>query len=99
MEFLKVLKKKKLLFLNIFFLLYISVNLFTGERGIVSYFEKNKQFDNLGKQKSLLIDEINNFEKKNNLLSKNLNIDFIDTLVREKFVFGKKDEVLIKIDE
>ena len=47
MEFLKVLKRKKLLFLNIFFLLYISINLFTGERGLISYFEKKTLLSNL----------------------------------------------------
>ncbi len=90
MEFLKVLKRKKLLFLNIFFLLYISINLFTGERGLISYFEKNKLLTNLNNEKSFLLDEVQNIENKNNLLSKNLNNDLVDTLVREKFMYGKK---------
>ena len=47
MEFLKVLKRKKLLFLNIFFLLYISINLFTGERGVISNFYKKKKLIDL----------------------------------------------------
>ena len=58
MEFLKVLKRKKLLFLNIFFLLYISINLFTGERGLISNFEKKKMLDDLNIEKSLLIKEL-----------------------------------------
>tara|TARA_B100001778_G_C18044613_1_gene386965 strand:+ start:87 stop:386 length:300 start_codon:yes stop_codon:yes gene_type:complete len=99
MEFLKVLKRKKLLFLNIFFLLYISINLFTGERGLISYFEKNKLLTNLNNEKSFLLDEVQNIENKNNLLSKNLNNDLVDTLVREKFMYGKKNEVLIKIND
>ena len=99
MEFLKVLKRKKLLFLNIFFLLYISINLFTGERGLISYFEKNKLLTDLNNEKSSLLDEVQNIENKNNLLSKNLNSDLVDTLVREKFMYGKKNEVLIKIND
>ena len=99
MEFLKVLKRKKLLFLNIFFLLYITINLFTGERGLISYFEKNKLLSDLTIEKFFLLDEVQNIENKNNLLSKNLNNDLVDTLVREKFMYGKKNEVLIKIND
>ena len=58
MEFLKVLKRKKLLFLNIFFLLYISINLFTGERGLISYFEKKTLLSNLNNEKEILFDEL-----------------------------------------
>ena len=71
MEFLKVLKRKKLLFLNIFFLLYISINLFTGERGLISNFEKKKILSDLNIEKGLLIEELQNIENKNNLLSEN----------------------------
>ena len=99
MEFLKVLKRKKLLFLNIFFLLYISINLFTGERGLISYFEKKSLLNDLNNEKLLLINKVQNIEKKNNLLSKNLNHDLVDILVRDKFMYGKKNEVLIKIND
>tara|TARA_A100001011_G_scaffold341199_1_gene373892 strand:- start:1267 stop:1566 length:300 start_codon:yes stop_codon:yes gene_type:complete len=99
MEFLKVFKRKKLLFLNIFFLLYISTNLFTGERGLISYFDKKSLLNNLNNEKLLLIEKVNNIEKKNDLLSKNLNHDLVDILVREKFMYGKKNEVLIKIND
>ena len=99
MEFFKVLKRKKLLFLNIFFLLYISINLFTGERGLISYFEKKSLLNDLNNEKLLLINKVQNIEKKNNLLSKNLNHDLVDILVRDKFMYGKTNEVLIKIND
>ena len=99
MEFLKVLKRKKLLFLNIFFLLYISINLFTGERGLISYFEKKKILSNLNNEKGLLVDELQSIENKNNLLSNIQSYDLVDTLVREKFMYGKKGEVLIKTND
>ncbi len=99
MDFLKVFKRKKLLFLNIFFLLYISINLFTGERGLISYFDKKSLLNNLNNEKLLLIEKVNNIEKKNDLLSKNLNHDLVDILVREKFMYGKENEVLIKIND
>ena len=99
MEFLKVLKRNKLLFLNICCLLYISINLFTGERGLISNFEKKKMLDDLNIEKSILIEQVQNIENKNNLLSENLSIDLVDTLVREKFMYGKKGEVLIKTND
>ena len=99
MEFLNVLKRKKLLFLNIFFLLYISINLFTGERGLISFFEKKELLNDLKEEQIFLVNEVRSIENKNNLLSKNLNFDLVDTLIREKFMFGKKNEVVIKIND
>ena len=64
MEFFKVLKRKKLLFLNIFFILYISINLFTGERGLISYFEKKSLLNDLNNEKLFLINKVQNIEKK-----------------------------------
>jgi len=99
MGFFKVLKRRKILFLNIFLLLYISINLFMGERGLISYFEKKNLLKNLEEKQIILAQEVKNIENKNNLLSENLNFDFVDTLVREKFKFGNKDEVLIKLND
>ena len=99
MEFLKVLKRKKILFLNIFFLLYISINLFTGERGLISYFEKKTLLSNLNNEKEMLFDELQSVENKNNLLSNIQSYDLVDTLIREKFMYGKKGEVLIKTND
>ena len=82
MEFLKVLKRKKLLFLNIFFLLNISINLFTGERGLISYFEKKTLLSNLNNEKEMLVDELQSVENKNNLLSNIQSYDLVDTLIR-----------------
>jgi len=99
MGFFKVLKRRKILFLNIFLFLYIVVNLFTGDRGLLSYFEKSQLEKDLNKKKTLLTKAIDEIEHKNILLSENLNFDFIDILIREKLKFGKKDEILIKLNE
>ena len=99
MEFLKVLKRKKLLFLNIFLYIYISINLFTGERGLISYFEKKTLLSNLNNEKEMLVDELQSVENKNNLLSNIQSYDLVDTLIREKFMYGKKGEVLIKTND
>ena len=99
MGFFKVLKRRKILFLNIFLLLYISINLFMGERGLISYFEKKNLLKNLEEKQIILAQEVKNIENKNNLLSENLNFDFVDILIREKLKFGNKDEILIKLND
>tara|TARA_B100001996_G_scaffold243181_1_gene188212 strand:- start:898 stop:1197 length:300 start_codon:yes stop_codon:yes gene_type:complete len=99
MGFFKVLKRRKILFLNIFLLLYISINLFMGERGLISYFEKKNLLKNLDEEKIILTQKAKNIENKNNLLSEHLNFDFVDILIREKLKFGNKDEVLIKLND
>ena len=71
MGFFKVLKRRKILFLNIFLLLYISINLFMGERGLISYFEKKNLLKNLEEKQIILAQEVKNIENKNNLLSEN----------------------------
>ena len=99
MKFLKVLKRKKLIFLNIFLMLYITFNILSGERGLISYFEKKSVLNDLNTELSFLKAKLQETENKNNLLSSNLNLDFVDILVREKFMFGNKDEILIKLND
>tara|TARA_Y100000590_G_scaffold150364_1_gene172749 strand:- start:1436 stop:1735 length:300 start_codon:yes stop_codon:yes gene_type:complete len=99
MRFFKVLKKRKILFLNIFLFLYISMNLFSGDRGLLSYLEKKELEQNLIEKKAYLNKEISLIEHKNSLLSEKLNFDFLDTLIREKLKLGKKEEILIKLHE
>ncbi len=75
------------------------MNLFTGDRGLMSYFEKKEIQKHLENKKVSLSKEIANLEHKNFLLSENLNFDFIDTLIREKLKFGNKNEILIKLND
>ena len=89
--------KKKLLLLNILLTLYIVTNMIGGERGLVSYYEKERKQQNLIEQEKLLTKKLNEFENKNKLLSTNLNLDYVDTLYREKLKFGKKEEIIIKL--
>ena len=88
---------KKLLLLNILLTFYIATNLIGGERGLVSYYEKERIHKNLIKKEMRLSKELNELEKKNQLLSSNLNLDFVDMIYREKLKFGKKDEIIIKL--
>ena len=97
MKILNFLKSKKLLLLNILLTFYIATNLIGGERGLVSYYEKEKMHKNLIQKEKKLSKELNKFEKKNQLLSSNLNLDFVDMIYREKLKFGKENEILIKL--
>ena len=99
MNFFDVFKKRKILFLNIFLFLYIVFNLLTGERGLMAYFEKSELEKKLTKTKIVLTNEIQILDKKNSLLSENLNSDFVDILIRDKLKLGKKEEIIIKIND
>ena len=59
-----------------------------------SYFEKKDILNDLNKQESLLISKIKDLDFKNSLLSDNLDLDYIETLIRERFLFGKKNETI-----
>ena len=89
---LKRLKKNYFLLISIFLILYFFFNLLSGQRGLISYFEKKQILKNLQKQESLLINQIKDLDFKNSLLSDNLDLDYIETLIRERFLFGKKNE-------
>tara|TARA_Y100001970_G_scaffold266444_1_gene355147 strand:- start:355 stop:654 length:300 start_codon:yes stop_codon:yes gene_type:complete len=99
MGFFRVLKKRKMLFINVFLLLYISINLFMGERGLISYYEKKSLLNDLNEEKTLLTINITDIERKNNLLSEKLDFDFVDTLIRQSFKFGNKEDILININD
>ena len=66
----------------------------SGERGLISYFEKKKIFQNLKKKEIQLTNIIEELDLKNSLLSDNLDLDYIESLIRERFLFGKKNETI-----
>ncbi len=64
----------------------------SGERGLISYFEKKEILQNLKDKEIRLSSQIEELDLKNSLLSDNLDLDYIETLIRERFLFGKKKE-------
>tara|TARA_Y100000590_G_scaffold455844_1_gene605231 strand:- start:769 stop:1062 length:294 start_codon:yes stop_codon:yes gene_type:complete len=92
MSFLKIINNKKFTLISIFLFLYVMLNLFDGERGLISYFEKKNIINNLLQQKDLLTTELKLIEKKNNMLTDNIDLDYLETIYREKFMVGKKSE-------
>ncbi len=91
---LKSLKKNYFLLISTFLVLYFFFNLMSGERGLISYLEKNKILKVLKNKEANLIGKIEKLDFKNSLLSDNLDLDYIEILIRERFLFGKKDETI-----
>ena len=86
------IKKNYFLLISTFLILYFFFNLFDGERGLFSYIKKKEILQNLQQSQKNYIDKIENLEFKNSLLTTNLDLDYIETLIRSKFFFGKKGE-------
>ena len=96
---LKRLKNNYFLFLSTFLILYFFFNLLSGQRGLISYFEKKQILNTLKNDELILINKINDLDFKNSLLSDNLDLDYIETLIRERFLFGKDNEIIYIIKD
>ena len=98
---LRLIKKNYFLLTSIFLIFYFIFNLVSGERGLFSYFKKKELLSNLKNEEALLFNKIEYINHKNSLLSTNLDLDYVEILIRERFLFGKKGETiyLIKKDE
>ena len=91
---LSKIKKNYFLLISTFLILYFFFNLLDVERGLFSYFKKKEILLNLTKEEADLRNKIKDLEFKNSLLSENLDLDYVETLLREKFLFGKEGETL-----
>ncbi|ETA69732.1 septum formation initiator family protein [Candidatus Pelagibacter ubique] len=91
---LRLIKKNYFLLISVFLIFYFGFNLVSGERGLFSYTEKRKLLSDLKKEELTLTNKIEEMDHKNSLLSTNLDLDYIETLIRERFLFGKKDETI-----
>ena len=89
---LKIIKKNYFLLITTFVILYFVFNLLDGERGLFSYIKKKEILTNLQQSEKDYINKIEDLEFKNSLLTTNLDLDYIETLIRSKFFFGKKGE-------
>ena len=92
MKFVEVIKNKKFSLLGVFLFLYVILNLLDGERGLISYFEKQKKIDLLLKEKGLLTSKLVLIEKENSLLTDIIDTDYLEILYRKKFMVGKGSE-------
>ena len=96
---LKKIKNNYFLLVFIFLLLYFLFNLLSGQRGLISYFDKKETLKNLKNEELFLINQINDLDFKNSLLSDNLDLDYVEILIRERFLFGKKNEKIYILKE
>ena len=91
--FLKI-KNNFFLLISTFFIFYFLFNLLDGERGLFSHVEKNYLLQSLQNKEIKLLNQIKDLNLKNSLLTDNLDLDYIEILIRKKFLFGKKNETL-----
>jgi len=89
---LNKLKKNYFLLVSTFLIIYFFFNLLSGQRGLISYFDKKQYLEELKMDEAVIINKINDLDFKNSLLSDNLDLDYIETLIRERFLFGKENE-------
>ena len=84
MRLIESLKKKKFILLNIFLTLYVGINLIGGEKGLISYFDKKKIYEELKYKEKALTSKLEDLEHKISLVKSN-DFDYLDILYREKF--------------
>ena len=92
MRFVEIIDNKKFMLISIFLFLYVMLNLFVGQRGLISYFEKKNTIDHLIKEKQELVLHLNSVEKRNSLLTNVIDTDYLEILYRKKFLLGKFNE-------
>ena len=89
---LEKLKKNYFILIITFLFIYFFFNLLDGDRGLISYMEKKEIYEQLKNDQITLNSKIEDLEHKNSLLIENIDLDFIEILIREKFLFGKDGE-------
>ena len=96
MKLIESLKKKKFILFNIFFTLYIGINLIGGERGLISNYDKKYTYEKLIEEEKVLTAKLKDLDHKISLINKN-DPDYLDMLYRQKFNYVTEDEIIIKL--
>jgi len=96
---LRLIKRNYFLLISVFLILYFGFSLVSGERGLFSFIEKKELLSNLKKEEISLTSKIADMDHKNSLLSTNLDLDYVETLIRERFLFGKEGETIYIIKQ
>ena len=92
MKFVQIINRKKFLLITISLFLYVFINLVDGERGLISYYKNQKIKEQLIQKEISLVAQLNSIEKKNKLLTTEMDLDFLEILYRKKFMVGKSEE-------
>ena len=96
MRFVQIINQKKFTLIAIFLFLYVLINLLDGQRGLISFYEKQKIKEQLIEEKKALTIKLAMVEKKNRLLTDKVDLDYLEMLYREKFMIGKSKERIYK---
>ena len=96
---LQKIKKNYFIYISTFLIIYFFFNLLDGERGLISYIQKKDILTDLKSKRIKLEIENKNLENKIDILGDNLDLDFVEILIREKFMFGKKDEKIFILED
>ena len=86
------IKKNYFILIITFLFIYFFFNLLGGDRGLISYIKKKEIYEDLKIKQNDLRIKIQDLEHKNSLLTENIDLDFIEILIRDKFLFGKEGE-------
>ena len=92
MRFIEKINHKKFTLISIFLFLYVILNFLDGERGLISYYEKQKIKKELINEKEFLTLKLQITENKNSLLTNKIDLDYLEMLYRKKFMVGKPNE-------
>ena len=94
------IKKNYFILIITFLFIYFFLNLLGGDRGLISHLKKKEIYEELKIKQTDLNFKIQELEHKNSLLTKDIDLDFIEVLIRDKFLFGKDGETtyIIKDD-
>ena len=71
----------------------------SGERGLISFLKKKEILKELQNKEKKLINSIEQLDFKNFLLSDNIDLDYVEVLIRQRFLFGKKEEKIYIIKD
>ena len=93
------IKKNYFILIITFLFIYFFFNLLGGDRGLISYIKKKEIYEDLKIKQNDLRIKIQDLEHKNSLLTENIDLDFIEILIRDKFLFGKEGETTYIIEQ
>ena len=96
MRFVEIINQKKFTLITVILFVYVLINLLDGQRGLISYYEKQKIKEQLIEEKKALSIKLAIMEKKNKLLTGKVDLDYLEMLYREKFMVGKSNEHIYK---
>ena len=96
MKFVEIVNKRKFTLISILMFFYVFLNLLDGERGLISYYEKQEIIKQLFQKEKLITSKLNLVKKKNRLLTEVIDTDYLEILYRKKFMDGKSNEHIYK---